>query len=477
MPRRNNRLIFLILGLFVMTVIWSCSQPDDVLTGISSTKIALTAERLPTLPDGMAYELWVANDQDTVSVGKFLYDQESATFLDMSSLARSSEFILPADIFNYNSIFVSVETQPDANPASPGPIMLVDDVTNPTEDPMNLEFPEKDSLWRATARFNMEAVSDNNASLNDGRGVWFTSYQRSTKYFPDTTSLTVDKPDSSLITVDRECEVDSDGNTLSCDTTNWDELYAPKPRFPDSIWYETTAVAYGPDTLLLGSGRNHIGARVHVDTVIDSTAPWYSYSYQIKVTVDSLYDALDIFSQGDLGVPSYQKWKWHYKGWVVTPYVDTNTVAARLNPPAWPYTSLYSDWISGAGGALISTGSFYLMNQPDLDGNPFAISDKVPSYPGEDFLNSAALQDSFGISSVNFMPLSTGNIGTVFITLEPDNYTATTNFPLLAFIKPVPSARSSITGSQVNIGMTNWTSTLDNDLRGFPKIKVSIQRF
>lgn len=477
MPRRNNRLIFLILGLLAMTVVWSCSQPDDVLTGISSTKVSLTAERLPTLPDGMAYELWVANEQDTVSICKFLYDQVNGVYLNLDSTTRSDEFLLSSDIYSYKTLFVSVETNPDNNTASPGPIMLLDDVTDPTEDPINLLFPEKDSLWRATARFNMEAVSDNSSALNDGRGVWFTSYLRSSKYFPDTTFLEVDDIDSQLVAVDVECEVDSDGNTLSCDTTNWDELYAYKQHYIDSIWYETTLVAYGPDTLLLGPERYHIGARVHVDSFSDSNPPWYSYTFTINTIVDTQYDALDIFSQGDLGVPTYQSWGWHYKGWVVSPYIDTSVVASRMTPPAWPYTSLFNTWITGAGGALISTGSFYKMNEPDLDGNPFAISDKVPSYPGEDFLNTTALQDSFGVTSVNFAPLSSGNLGTVFITLEPDNFSSRTNFPLFVFVEPVPSDRTVITRTLVQIGMTNWTSSLDNDLRGFPKIKIAIERF
>jgi hypothetical protein len=481
MPRRNNRLIFLILGLIVMSVVWSCSQPDDVLTGISSTKITLSEQRLPTLPDSMAYELWVLNTttDDYVSLGKFLYDKPTGTYHNLDGTERSNEFILNGDIYNFDFVAVTVENNPDPNKELPGSVMLGDVVSDPNEDPIELVFPEKDSLWRATARYNMEGVSDNNRNIGVGSGVWFTSYQMSTKSFPDTT-LIVYEVDSALAAVDVECEVDSDGNTLGCDTLNFDELYAPREHAIDSVWYETTLVVYGPDTLLLGAPRNHIGPRVHIDSIVDSTAPWYDYSFsvdQVASTIVPRTDTLDIFAQGDLGVPDYSDEGWHYKGWIVSPYLDTNAIAARMTPPAWPYASLFDVLMTGSYGALITTGSFYRMNQPDLDGNPFAVSDKVPQYPGEDFLNSSALQATYGITSVNLEPLLDGNVGTVFITLEPDNFNSTTNFPLFAFVKSVPWSRSTIAANLVQIDMTNWTSTLDNDLRGFPKIKVSIERY
>lgn len=480
MPRRNNRLIFLILGLFVMTiVVWGCSQPDDVLTGIANTKITLSEQRLPTLPEGMAYELWVLNSEtdDYVSLGKFLYDKSTGTYHNLDGTERSNEFILHNDIYKFDLLVVSVENDPDPYPQYIGPPMLLDLVTDPNEDPIELVFPGKDYLWRATARYNMEGVSDNNRSAGDGSGIWFTSYQRSTKSFPDTT-LIVYEVDSDLANVDVECEVDGEGVTLKCDTLNFEELYAPREHAIDSVWYETTLVTYGPDTLLLGAPRKHVGPRVKIDSIIDSTAPWYDYTFKVdQSTIVPQTDTLDIFAQGDLGVPNYYAYYWHYKGWVVSPYLDTNVITARMTPPAWPYASLFDVLMTGSYGALITTGSFYQMDQPDLDGNPFAVSDKVPQYPGEDFLNSSALQAAYGISSVNLEPLSNGNVGTVFITLEPDNFSSTTNFPLFVFVKSVPPARTSITGTAVQVDMTNWTSTLDNDLRGFPKIKVSIERY
>ncbi|TET94061.1 MAG: hypothetical protein E3J26_05250, partial [Candidatus Zixiibacteriota bacterium] len=115
----------------------------------------------------MIYELWVANDRDTVSLGKFGYHQTWKTFHDENGDERpdSNYFVLEGDIFDYSierhgHIFVSVETNPDDLPEVPGPIMLIDIVTEPSSDLIELRFPLNDSLTTTTVAFNMETPSD-----------------------------------------------------------------------------------------------------------------------------------------------------------------------------------------------------------------------------------------------------------------------------------------------------------------------------
>ncbi len=485
MPRRNIRLVFLALSLIAFTFIWSCSQPDDVLSGVSRTEVSLSAQRLPSLPAGMAYELWVADDNDTVSLGKFEYNSDESQFLDLDGSQRSSTFTLQGDIFNYTSIFISVETNPDNNTASPGPVMLVDAVTDPQENAINMIFPDKDTLYEAIVRFNMEAVSDQNRNTNDGHGIWFTSYQNGNKYYPDTVGATISIDSTKLRTFTIECQVETVSvfplviDTISCDTLDKDQIYEPQEWDVDSTWLETTDVVYGPDTLLLGPVRHHIGFRYHIDTAIDSIPPYTLRTIKFE-SFDTIphTDWLDIFTQDEFGLPDYTAWGWKYKGWVVSPYIDTTVVTARLTPPAWPYNTANNVYIPGAEGALVTTGTFTDVTGPDDDGAGFGVSDQWPQYPGQDFLDSAALMTSLGVSSVNFMPFSSGNVGTVFITLEPDNFNSNTNFPLFVFIRAVPDSRSTITASQVSVTMTPWTQSSDLDLRGFPKVIVSkIQRY
>ena len=77
------------------------------------------------------------------------------------------------------------------------------------------------------------------------------------------------------------------------------------------------------------------------------------------------------------------------------------------------------------------------------------------------------------------LPDAFGNVGSVFITLEPivlQDGTNRTNFPLFVMIDSLPSRRSQIEVDQSIFTMRNWTGAVDAD-RGFPKVKVSIDRF
>ena len=83
MYRRSNRLFFIALSAIILAVIAGCSQPNDVLAPVASTKIILRPERLPTPPQGMLYELWVKKNNDqSVSLGKFNWNNQLYRFSD-----------------------------------------------------------------------------------------------------------------------------------------------------------------------------------------------------------------------------------------------------------------------------------------------------------------------------------------------------------------------------------------------------------
>ena len=112
--------------------------------------------------------------------------------------------------------------------------------------------------------------------------------------------------------------------------------------------------------------------------------------------------------------------------------------------------------------------------------SPSMCDGPIPPFPGEDFLNSTALQAAFGINSVEIMPNDFGNIGTVFISLEPNNAVSdTTNFPLILMTRELPASRDFITDVSVRVSMMNRSGTLDNDplAPGFPQIDVAVKRF
>jgi hypothetical protein len=235
---------------------------------------------------------------------------------------------------------------------------------------------------------------------------------------------------------------------------------------------------YSNDTLTLGSDSNyHYFMALEVDSAIDSTEPYYARTFTYTFTTAPRSVLLDIFSQDDYNLPDYSGYGWKYKGWVVSPSIDTTVVSTRLTPPAWDYKSAFENYIPGDEGAMVTTGTFDVVDSPD-DANPFVIGPKVPPYPGEDFLNVPALQSAYGLTSaLNFLPSATGNEGTVFISLEPTNYpTDTTNFPLFVMIAPMPSNVAQLNGDQ-QFTMTNWTQRFSGALKGFPAINVSMSRF
>ena len=476
MTRRRSRLVFIGLAVCAATFYFSCTQPDDILTPVSRTDVylggidepgsnaALQVQNLPTNPEGMIYELWVANQQDTVSLGKFGYHQTWHKFYDENGNDRpdTNYFVLEGDIFDYSHLFVSIETNPDDLPLTPGPIMLIDNVTQPSNDLIELRFPLNDSLTTTTVAFNMETPSDTNRDSFDGFGVWFSVYLEGIDSVRDTLSL-----DSFTLITKQDSTLPSDTFTTYLDSIINDTAY-------------DTARVFGLDTML-----NTIVRFVSIlDT--DFTSPYTVMDMSDTGTVfyytvgDSLVTFhYDKFLQFDCGLPNYSVYGWEYKGWIVTPEVPVDAVG-RITKPAYSINFNSSDsLIPGVEGGLLTIGTFTEIAESDSD-NPYSVGPRVPPFPGEDFLVN--LPGGLTVPPwEGLVPEATGNSGTVFITLEPVNFTdTTTNFPLFVLIAPIPTAQVDLVDFENVIerfAMENFTYTNDATSYGFPKITVGIRRF
>ncbi|MDH4156364.1 MAG: hypothetical protein OEW00_03700 [candidate division Zixibacteria bacterium] len=459
MFRRYKPLLVTAFVICSVSLFWGCSQPDDIFTPVFRTEISLSPERLPTNPPGMIYSLWAANNEtgDTVYIGKFGYNYKTVQFMDENSTPRADTnlFVLNDDLFSYTHLFVSIDTL-DFDTTDPGPIMLIDVVTVPTDDLIELEFYLADSLWGATTRFNMETVSDNDRYADDGHGVWFCDYRMETTNVQDTFALTDFKLDSVILH-------DIGGKTDTSSIVGYENYSVDTV---DVILDQDSANnVFNLDTIQM--------IKVNFDFVYytDADSPWVVYEPRLTYSVGILQSVTyDIWSQEDYGLIDYSALGWKYKGWVVSPDI-LPAVLGEITPPAWLYKTGDYTSIPGEEGGLITTGTFARINAPD-DSNPYARSQRIPPFPGEDFLENLPV----GFDG-NLLPDATGNVGTVFITLEPENFvTDTTNFPLFVMIWPLPANRSDITQASVGIPMRGWVQSND-PYHGFPRVTASIKRF
>lgn len=501
MSKPDSRLVFLILILGLLTVFWSCAQTDDITASKSMTNMWLSAERLPSLPAGMVYELWVAKNPVTdtampsnelVSVGRFLHINNDTinAFLEPDGTLRadSNLFVLSSDVFDYSGIFVSVELLNDTEPDRPGPIMLVKPISGrPIDSVMRLNFPlnGEDGLWGSICRYSMEGVTDGQRFSNDGCGVWFCDYAWLQRSIPDTNGATWTYELDTIIP-----EIDS----LTGDTLNLDSLRGPHR---DSVSFDVVSwrVDFGVDSLTLD-----IDSFVHTGLVItqyfelDTIPPFTGKDQTIEFDTTPRQVILDVFSQDNFGMPDYSDWGWKWQGWIVSNYIYPDTALGSFTPPPWDYEpgTPGNGIIPGNRGGLLTTGKFSRIDQPD-DSDPYTnriiarivgndTTYKRPNYPGEDFLNSAALQAA-GItngSPLQLLPANNGSTyGSVFITLEPANDVLdSTNFPLIAFVRSFPISWPANAGSNSTnafMPMLNTTGSVPGTA-GFPEIKVKVQR-
>ncbi len=493
MTNRNKRLTFFGLAIALITIYVGCSQPEDVLVRVSNTYVYLDEVwNFPSSYDGMQYELWVADASDTVSMGKFGYNNKLRKFYDEFGAEKSdsNRFLLSDDFLLYRSVFISVEKYPDPNPSRPSAIMLIDNATEPSVDAIDMVFPEISDtipLWSAIVRFSMETVSDDSTFIKSGHlgviqntrnvssngyGIWFANYRRNLDSLRDTVRV------DSFVIRDTMKRFDKDTIIIS-------------RKSIDSVWIDTIQRVFGIDTLPqivarytseLFTDTLDLSSDIDSDTLIfrDSVKEYIIDWYLQTVPYpDSTPRQLftDTFSQDAFRLPNLERYGWKYKGWIVSPLLDTSY--GTLNPPGWGVT--YNDTahnfitIPGDFGGLITTGTFSEIDGPD-DANLYVKSLRIPPNPGDEFFQNLP----GGSDPINLLPNATGNTGTVFITLEPialqspDNKT---NFPLFVMIRALPTKRSEIeVNLQNNLTMRNWTGAATAD-RGFPKIRVLIERF
>jgi len=461
MTRRVNRLIFIALTVIAVTLYFGCSQPDDILSPVSLTTLTLSAQLLPDAPDGMAYELWavklVGADTTNTSLGKFDYNQAEKKFTDLAGVEREDKnvFSLKDDIYSYDWIAISVEAIAGDDEAVPGPTMLWDLVTDPSNDQIDLRFPFSDSMWFATCRYNMQTVSDTDRYANAGVGLWFSTYIRINTVLLDTIIF-----DS--VTIDTDCVNEINGRTDTTVTFIMDIL---NPRI------DTHKIVFGIDTFL------HIGFQYDRKIETFTHPPYCTTEVEFYVQT-SPPDTVtyDQFTQDDFALWDYSDFGWHYKGWVVSPSIsDAGASQGNFTLPAWGHTITGKDALPGYEGGLISTGTFNNIDQPDDDGGKYAIGPRVPPYPGDEFF--VGLPNGVA-GPLDLVPESDGNQGVVFISLEPDNFvTDTTNFPLIIFFDQLPETPFNPLTDSLDQNTMDGLINTNNPSRGFPIVSVDIRRY
>jgi len=503
--------LLLITALGLLAAFWGCDQTDDVTAPRSVTRVWLSAERLPTPPIGMVYELWASRTDvtaltadDVKSLGRFSYVNHDTleAFLDPTSgmiRADSNQFDLDDDLFGYQYLFVSVERVSDINDV-PGPIMLMQQVTGAT-DTLRMYFPlsDEDNLGRAIVRLNMETSSDGNRRNRDGYGLWFSSYEVILWSISDTThtyaSLRWDTVGPDIV----------DGDTINKALLT--------DRWPDSVWFviDTVYVDFGRDTLVVETDQllngapyvpvstlwlQHIGAKQNVIYKTDADSAWpaiFKVFDSSDIQTISRNVILDVYTQDDFALPNYSAYGWKYQGWIVSnaPGFDSARIG-EFTAPAWDFRS-GTNFIPGYEGGLLTTGTFTHIDSAD-DANPFTYSvdwvvdsgafldtvEKRPNLPGEDFLDTDSLSAAFGLNftdGINLVPALPGTGATAFITMEPVNrVTDTTNSPLIIFTRELPNFYSTgDLGAGYSRTMIPWTGSAAGT-NGLPKVVARIVR-
>ncbi len=163
--------------------------------------------------------------------------------------------------------------------------------------------------------------------------------------------------------------------------------------------------------------------------------------YDLRLTYTSFVrriDTLDYFSASFEETADLTGTGWHYKGWVISPYlappyqpVDCDELG-RLTKPAWLPFTIDSYFDEPDKWPIISTGSFKSFAKADYTPNIYSDNKRVPNFPGEDFIrNLPCGADNYYFADKNSLNTRRGDI---FITLEPDNFDRNTNFPFFLFI-------------------------------------------
>lgn len=511
MYRRRNRLLSFVLSALILAVIGGCSQPDDIIAPASATDIFLTPSRLPTPPPGMIYELWVVDEDDnSVSLGKFNWDSRLYRFSDTAGNRLDSVWTADFDILKYKYLCVTVERFPDPQPDSMGPVMLKDLVVEPRLRPMKLVFPI--DLWLLQAGYFIQTPTDGAPNSNEASGLWFGFYSYDTVVIADTLNANFVLGTGVKLSFEIDTVWDNSvpPRIIRIDTTNLDSLRSirnfmeitnerldtnlrytlPVPFYTDTFTqivcrYDSIIypVNLTEDTIFHVHTLKQIASNGNIVRFVKTIAmpPLTYYSFSITYTIDTVSKrrAVDRILPDSLvydDIVNLTGTGWHYKGWVISPYLQPRASFASITKPSW-LEAQSSQYLTPIAGGIISTGPFTDFNKAD-NSNPYSAGTKVPDIPGEDFLNNLPEGVTRIVLADSLAP--SARAGTVFITLEPDNYDSTTNFPLVLLtsegLMPSYSQISSPIKHTQHNRMTNWYRMVENDPIGFPSIKAILVR-
>ena len=446
MFRISKLLVFIALVVTVGLLVSGCVQPDDVVTPNTKAQLTLVPERLPTNPPNTVYQLWAANSSDTISLGRFKFDFKLKKFMETNDTPRAEngKFYLDENINNYTHLLVSVEEATDLD-NSPSAIMMSDAIANPT---VRLVFPLSKDLTAATMRYNMKSTSDGDSdeTSNDGRSIWFAIFDDRTRFVQDTLGI-----DSFVVENGQDFITDPTPvvNVIGIDT--------------NTIVIQDTAIQIGLDTVMQSIVRYSPILRYDTVDYYNTTMNVY---YQVG-PIDTI--EYDFFSQDDYALPDYTAYGWKYKGWVVSDVIDS-TAVGTITLPAWEF---YTTYLNESSGGLLTTGVFRNIEQPDSL-NPYVNvtyknPPRVPPFPGEDFLTNLP----GGLASI---PNLGNQRGHVFVSLEPNFYDDSTNFPLIVFSGDLPGTSNLGNLSQHAFTLDGLMFT-NNDFIGFPAIIVKITEY
>lgn len=526
---RQIRLFLTSLMILVSILFIGCDQPDDVVAPVSTTKIYLSPVQLPSTPSGFIYELWAKDTAGTAyPIGKFQWNSYLHHFYDADSNQIDSSWTFDYDILDdyFRYLEVTVEPFPDYEPDVQGAVMLRDTIDDPDVNPMQLVFPVDFGL--STIGFAVQTPTDKNSMSYDGSGVWFALYNYDSLIVSDTMKIILETKtkearrleldttywmcneedggvciDSSDITtqvlLNPDYMIDERWTTL--DTTNLEELAATLDTL--AIYCIDTVVdsfyvpdPYAMDTFIhVRQDYQFYALPVNVSSVPDTIEildscsgatktfviePFMDYIHNLTPNLITRIVKVDRFLLNYEEVPELYNTKWHYKGWIISPYLPTDcSELGRMTKPEWLDFTINQMFENPDDWAIISTGSFKSFDSSD-DGNPYSMNLRVPGYPGEDFLvNLPCGRTQPYIFADSTHP--TTAVGDIFVTLEPDGYDSNTNFPLFLFTTrtQIPSyedVSDTTTNHVQSTSMLNVASRVVDNPFGFPGIKVKIER-
>jgi len=526
---RQFRLFLFSIMIFSSVLYSGCGQPEDIIAPVSTTDIYLSPAQLPSAPSGYVYELWATDTSgESYSMGKFLWDSYHYHFMDADSNIIDSVWTVDFDVLDpfYRYLDVSVEPYPDPNPDIQGAVLLRDTLGDPEVNPIQMVFPIDFGL--STGGYAIETPTDKDSRSYDASGVWFALYTFDSMAVHDTINVflsisTTDGRRLEIETIYWMCIQEDEGvcidssnitaevlldpdymlaerweiidttnleelaNTLDtvaviCIDTLIDSLYVLDPLALDTFVHVTTEFEFIALPVNVGTETfdTVIIDPCSSDTIELSIRPFTDYIHQLFYTTRQNAKYLDRFLSNYEEMPDLAESKWHYKGWIISPYLPTDcNELGRMTKPEWSdfivnqYFEQPDDW------AIISTGSFKNWDNAD-DANLYSDTKRVPDFPGEDFIMSLPCGRTDPYIFADSANRNYG-VGDIFVTLEPDGYDANTNFPLILFTTrtqlPPYSAVSDTTIDHVQTEtLLNVAERVNENPFGFPGINVDIKR-